>query len=171
MTNNTNDRRQTLVVLPEMQRRMIVKSTLVPAVALVLLGGAVAFHCIKIIDAAAADGVDLPGLRLLLPSILAFTAAMAGFLIRQATMFSNKVGGPAYRIARTMAEMRQSGQLPAPIKLRDNDYLTELADEFNEVVTWIREEKPTFETPEESMSVDVIEAPVEHETAIPTPNA
>ena len=136
MASKTPDRRKTLLILPQSQKRIIARASLVPAAALILLGAAVAFHCIRVVTEAANNDIDLPGLRLLLPSILGFVFAMAGLLFYQAIHFSNHIGGPAYRIMRTMAQLR-CGEKQRPIKLREGDYLVEVADELNRLMEWL----------------------------------
>ena len=150
MTAKSPDRRKTLVILPDMQKRIMRKATLLPAAALVLLGFAMTWHCVSLIGEARANGVDLPGLRLLLPSVLGFVVAIAGLMFRQALHFSNKLGGPAYRIAKHLREIRQSdGELPGELKLRKGDYLGELRDEVNLFVHWMRTREEPAARPEQ----------------------
>lgn len=139
MTSSYRNRRKILVILPEMQKKIVRRSMALPFAALVLLGFAVTWHCVSILSEATQHNVDLPGLRLLLPSILGFVVAMAGLMFRQAMHFSNKLGGPAYRIAKHLREIRESdGELPGDLKLRKGDYLEELRDEVNMFVGWMR---------------------------------
>ena len=135
MTAKAPNRRKTLVVLPEMQREIVRRSMLMPGAALLVLGLAATWLCLQILGEAAARAVELPGLRLLLPSILCTVLVMAALLYRQARHLSNKLGGPAYSIAKHLREVRENhGSTPRELRLRKGDYLEELRDEVNRFV-------------------------------------
>jgi hypothetical protein len=167
MTQMPADRRKQLLILPAMQKRIIRRAAVIPSIALLALGTAVAVHCMRVIGEAYEHGVDLPGMRFLLPAILAFVIAMAGLLLHQAVHFSNKIGGPAYRLILSMRQFR-AGELPGKVKLRGGDYLTEVADELNDLLDWIRAQHGNPEPAPAPDVVDVETLPALHDEAEPS---
>lgn len=72
--------------------------------------------------------------HLILPLVLTFTC-----LALHCILLSHRVAGPAYRFMRTFEAMRD-GDLSVDVHLRRGDYLTDVADSYNEMIGTLRAE-------------------------------
>lgn len=127
--------RRTLIVNESLQKRIILAVTLFPTLALSVAALIVAVFCRRLLGEAGYVDAELPSLVPLFLSVLGFVVACCIIVLHQALRFSNRIAGPAYRIVRSMAQLRR-GEPIAPIKLRNGDFLVEIADEFNELLHW-----------------------------------
>lgn len=72
--------------------------------------------------------------NLLLPLALTFAC-----LALHCMLLSHRIAGPAYRLKRTF-EAARDGDLSIDVRLRKGDYLTDVADGWNEMITRLRED-------------------------------
>lgn len=114
----------------EMQSRIILHTTVLPLVALTILTVAVTILCRQVIAEASALDVAVPKVQLLLVTVVCLTSTMAGAILYIAFRFSNRVAGPSYRLIQSLKRAR-TGDADFRVKLRDGDFLTEVADELN----------------------------------------
>lgn len=131
------DARRTLIVNESLQKRIILAVTLFPTLALSIAALIVAIFCRRLLGEAGYADVELPSLVPLFLSVLGFVVACCIVVLHQALRFSHRIAGPALRIVRSMSQLRR-GEPVGPIKLRDGDFLVEIADEFNDLLTWAR---------------------------------
>jgi len=73
-------------------------------------------------------------------SITLFLSVMVATVI--GVVFLHRVAGPVYRF-RMMLKKMAAGEIPADMRLRENDYFKEVATEFNNVFKLMREKKNT----------------------------
>jgi methyl-accepting chemotaxis protein len=66
------------------------------------------------------------------PALLCLSALMP-ILALDAIRFSHRLVGPLVRFRRAMQDLAE-GQATRPIKLRDGDFLTDLRDDFNQML-------------------------------------
>jgi hypothetical protein len=136
-TPRTRNARRTLIINESLQKRIIVAVTLFPTLALSISALIVAIFCRRLLGESANAEVELPSLVPLFLSVLGFVVACCLIVLHQALRFSHRIAGPAYRIVRCMAQLRE-GQPVAPITLRDGDFLIEIAEELNELSRWVQ---------------------------------
>jgi hypothetical protein len=132
----TSKRRRQVIVLPQLQKRLILRVALLPTLALAALGAIIAVEAMLLLREAAAAEVELVGVRRLLLTVCGFIIVVGVMLVHHAVHLSHRVGGPAYRFLCVLHDLRHGGE-PKPIKLRRGDFLGEVADEYNLLVdTW-----------------------------------
>lgn len=124
------NRRKQIIVLAELQKRIVVRATLLPCLALIAIAVTVAVQFGGIVDQIAQFDVEISGLSRLLLCVVFAAVAMCALTVWQAVYFSHHIAGPVYRITKSMREFGDTGATPS-IKLRKGDFLTEVADEFN----------------------------------------
>lgn len=127
---SSRNRRKKLVVLQQMQSRIIKETTLFPLVALTILTITLTVFSRRLMAEAAAEEVVLPTLEPLLASVICLTAGFAITILYVALRFSQRIAGPTYRITQSLKDV-QEGKLDLRIKLRDGDFLEEIAQELN----------------------------------------
>lgn len=132
--------RKTRIVLKEMQRRIVLQTAAFPLAALTLMAVAVTVLCSRLISEAAPTDASLPHLQRLLVAFLMLTPAMAGAILFVAFRFSHRIAGPTYRIVQSLKRI-QEGDLGFRIQLRRNDFLTEIAEQFNETLDALQDGK------------------------------
>ena len=139
MANDASNRRRTRVVLKDMQGRLMLQTTVLPLGALAALTIAVTVLCRRVLAEAAEFEIAMPHVELLLITVLCLTSAMAGAILYVAFRFSHRVAGPSYRIIQSLKQA-QTGDLAARTKLRDGDFLTEVADQLNETLATLQQQ-------------------------------
>lgn len=155
MAENTN-RRKRLIVNKPVQRRLVLGIMIVPIYVLVGATLAVAILTGKVLDEASSADETLPTLGPLFISLFLFIVAAGAVVIVQALRYSHKIAGPMHRLVKSMDRIRQ-GDLSFQVKLRQGDELTEIADELNRVIGWLRQHPP--------QGVKLILEPASEETA------
>ncbi len=135
MNNRSSNRRQTLLVAPELQRRIIFHVSFYPLLTLLVAAVSVAIFSGRLTEEAARIPAELPSLGIFLVSMLTFIVVFGLLLIRQALIFSNKVAGPSYRICKSLEEVR-AGNFDLRIQLRKGDFNTEISNEINRLLDW-----------------------------------
>ena len=135
------NRRQSLVSNPELQRRMTMAISW-PIVLLIAANGGtmsvLMFH---------ATSRELDWLYVPLITALALLLIAGGFFLVNTVKVSNQILGPLVRIHRVLTERKAGGT--GHIKLRDGDYLTELAVEINDLLDWVDAQVPPTEEGED----------------------
>jgi methyl-accepting chemotaxis protein len=84
--------------------------------------------------------------------LLVLMAAMLPSFVWDTIRFSNRFAGPIYRFKRSMSELA-AGDNPEPMKFRDNDFWSELSEDFNRVAETVRNQKNAESKPENSQTV------------------
>ncbi|MCB9890823.1 MAG: hypothetical protein H6832_02325 [Planctomycetes bacterium] len=141
MSQSLPNRRKRLVVNKPVQRRIIVGVTIIPMVALVGATISVAVLTGRVLDEARTAEQSLPTLGPLFVSLFLFIVAAGATVVISALRYSNRIAGPMYRLCKSMREIRD-GDVSFTVKLRKGDELTEIADELNAMIAWIREHPP-----------------------------
>lgn len=139
------NRRKKLLVLHQMQSRIIKSTTLFPLIALTILTITLTVFCRKLMTEAATEEVVLPSLEPFLATVICLTAAFAATILYVALRFSQRIAGPTYRITETLKQIREGDQ-DIRIRLRSGDYLDEIADELNATLDWIAAESGSSPT-------------------------
>lgn len=132
------NRRKRVIVLPQLQRRIVARSTLLPCLMLLTISSIVALQFSSIFAEVGELGVEIAGLGRLLVAMLISGVAMCGLVLWQAVYFSHRLAGPVYRITKSMRELGETGRAN-DLRLRRGDYLTEVADEFNKLARNVAE--------------------------------
>lgn len=135
------NRRKKLVINKPVQRRIIVGVTIVPMIVLIGATIAVAILTGRVLDEARVAEQSLPTLGSLFISLFLFIVAAGATVVISALRYSNRIAGPMYRLCKSMREIRE-GDLSFVVRLRKGDELTEIADELNAMVKWLREHPP-----------------------------
>ena len=100
-----------------------------------LVSMALLLLCWRIVSSPSAAFVaHLRALWLSYGPALAVSALLLPLLIIDVIRFSNRFVGPLLRLRRSLRELAR-GEDVAPLQFRDNDFLRELAQEFNAVRT------------------------------------
>ncbi|MEZ5989401.1 MAG: hypothetical protein R3F30_09815 [Planctomycetota bacterium] len=127
---NQQNRRRNILVQPEIQKRIILGFTLVPMLALGCSSILVAAFCTFLAEEALLADVELTWLTPLFLSIVGYVLISSGVTLFQALKHSHKIAGPTCRIINSLREI-SAGNYDLRIKLRKDDYLTEIVDEIN----------------------------------------
>ena len=135
MRNRSQNRRKTLLVNEQVQKKIVFHVTLAPLLALFISALTVTVFSGRLAQEAADLGSELPSLGIFFVSVVAFVLVFGLLLIRQALLFSNKVVGPNYRICKTLEQYR-NGNPDIRIQLRHGDFNTEIAAEINRLLDW-----------------------------------
>ncbi|MEM7202734.1 MAG: hypothetical protein AAF628_20875 [Planctomycetota bacterium] len=136
-----SNRRKTLIVNKELQRKIVLSVTLFPTLALTVSSLIVAVFCRKLLGEANRVEADLPSLVPLFVSVLGFVLASAAIVVHQAIRFSHRIAGPSYRFIKSMEQVG-GGDTDFRIKLRKDDLLTEVADAFNDMLDGLDAQGP-----------------------------
>ena len=162
-------RRRTRVVQREVQTRMIMETTLLPLVGVIAMALTVALLCDRVVAEAAACDVQLPNLSLLLISVVCMTCSMACSTLYVAFRFSHRVAGPSYRLIESMKQIA-TGDLSFRVRLRNGDFLKEVADQMNVMLDALEQQqgscatKPSIaESTESTEATEAVEQTVEAE--------
>lgn len=140
MTQLGKNRRTRLVVNRPLQRRIVFGISMVPILTLVGATLAVAVLTGQVLDEARSAEENLPTLGPLFVSLFLFIVAAGAVVVIQALKYSHRIAGPMYRLIKSMERIRQR-DLSFRVSLRSGDELTELADELNDVMDFLREQK------------------------------
>ena len=127
------NRRRTKVVMRDMQSRLIRETSLIPLVGLTVLAVTVTELGRRVIGEASAALVELPHLDNLLIAVAVMTSLVVGAVLYVAFRFTHRVAGPSYRLIESLKRV-QRGDVDFQIRLRNGDFLTEVADEFNKTL-------------------------------------
>ncbi len=84
------------------------------------------------------------------PMIMSFL--MLPIVARDCVRYSNRVAGPIWRLKNTLRDLND-GKPVGMIKLRNNDYCQELADEFNRLIEKNTDQFPQISTGENDLRV------------------
>lgn len=133
MTEQARERRRILIVNRPVQRRIVAAVVLAPTAALALTTVVVAYYCQRLVEEATLVDVALPSLSPLLWSVLGFCVVCSLVIVIRGLRFSHHVAGPAYRLCKSLERIR-AGDTAFRVKLRDGDYLGEIADEMNRLL-------------------------------------
>ena len=166
MAMKRKNRRHTLIVNNELQKRIILVVALWPTVAMVLAAAGVGILGRGVLEEAANGLSELPSLGLLITWIYAFVAIFAILVIRQATMFSHRVAGPSLRITASMRRIRE-GDIGFRVKLRKSDLNSEIAEELNLLLDWMNEEPPASAEHTDESRVQELRKQQSEEPAVP----
>ena len=127
------NRRKKLIVLPELQLRMIRQAAFWPLATLVIASTIVGIAWRQVLGEAAELEGQFHSLAWLLAAFALLVGSAVFVILYQAMLFSNRVAGPVYQIHKALAAVRE-GDLCIRVKLRDKDLLTETADELNKTL-------------------------------------
>jgi len=136
-----NERRRTLVVNKEAQKRIVFAVSLFPALALAMATMIIAVFCRKLMGEAARTEAALPSLVPLFISSLGFALVSILIIFNQALRFSHRIAGPAYRLRQACSRI-MGGDISFRVQLRKGDHLTEVADSLNDLLEWLNEHPP-----------------------------
>jgi hypothetical protein len=125
-----DERRRKILMDDETQRRIILGFCVAPLLSLIVACLMVGVFSRRVAAEAMLAEAELPSLRWLFLSLCAFVVVAAAMTVYQAVKHSHRIAGPLYRMRKDLGEVA-SGNRQKRIKLRDGDYLTELADEIN----------------------------------------
>lgn len=73
-------------------------------------------------------------------AFVGMTLAVLGCVMLVGLVLSHRISGPLYRLMTAMQEMT-TGSIPPPIRFREGDFHSPLADSVNEVLDMVREER------------------------------
>lgn len=73
-------------------------------------------------------------------ALVILAAVITIFQVTLGVLFSHRVAGPLYRMNRHMQEITAGGE-PSTFQVRDGDYFTELADNFNAMIVKMEKKK------------------------------
>ncbi len=152
------ERRRSLVVNREIQRRILFAIAFVPTLGLTLCCIIVAIFCRRLLVEATQAEAELPSLVPLLASLVAFVFVSGVVVLMQGLRFSHRVAGPIYRLTASMRRIR-TGDIGFRVTLRRGDHLKELADELNLTLDWLNQNPPRGVR----TGSDIVEVPLEPE--------
>ena len=123
------------------QNRILVGFCLAPIAALVIMLVIVIVYLDQLVAELIAADVEVESLSPLLISLCAFVVVSAGVTLFQALRHSQKIAGPAIGIGNTLRRVRE-GETDARVRLRDGDYLVEIADDINSTLDALTSQAP-----------------------------
>lgn len=126
-------RRKRLIVLPGLQRRLILSAAVWPLIMLSAAAGLVAMGCLVVALQAEEAQTVLPGLALLEWAFAGLFLVAASVILGQALVFSHRIAGPIYRFQLSLDRVT-AGELGFRIQLRKKDFLQETAEHFNSML-------------------------------------
>lgn len=141
MTRPNQNRRKQLVVDPRMQGKMVFRMAGLPAIAMAGIAAFTGVYCQTVMDEARMFDSDMPDLMPLIWLVIAFEVFAAGILIYHSLRISHTVAGPAYRLKKSLERIR-SGDISFTVNLRKGDHLTDVRDELNLLLDWLRQHPP-----------------------------
>lgn len=169
MSKPTQNRRKQLVVDPRMQGRMVFRMAGLPAIAMAGIAAFTGVYCQTVMDEARMFDSDMPDLMPLIWLVIAFEVFAAAILIYHSLRISHTVAGPAYRIQKSLERIR-SGDISFTVNLRKGDQLTNLRDELNLLLGWLREHPPEGVTvPQSPATGSATRAPEVESAPAPAP--
>lgn len=141
MAQRPRERRRTLLINRETQRRIVYAISFFPTLGLALCCVIVAIFARKLLGEAVRADAELPSLAPLFMSLLGFVLISAVVVLVQALRFSHRVAGPSYRLCKSIERIR-SGDISFRVNLRDGDHLSEIANEVNRLLEWLNQNPP-----------------------------
>ncbi|GAB4138048.1 MAG: hypothetical protein Fur0037_03570 [Planctomycetota bacterium] len=141
MARMTRERRRRFIVNAPMQRRIVLSTAVLPALALGAVAVVTAIWCNGTMNRALEIDPLLPNLTPLIYVSSAFQVVAGVLLVLSTLKVSHRVAGPAYRICKSLERIR-SGDISFRVQLRKKDHLTEIADEMNRLLDWLNENPP-----------------------------
>lgn len=146
MPRSMPNRRKTIIVNPQLQRRMIMTLSVAPAIGLSLAMLAVCYFSYELYREAIVFDMRLEGLMPLFLCMSAFVLVSTVFLVwslvTNSVKISHLVAGPAFRICQSIKQIR-GGNIGFKIALRKGDFLTEIRDELNLLLDTLNENPPS----------------------------
>ena len=141
------DRRRTFLVDQFLQRRMARQIAIWWLVGgILVLGTPVALNLASGFFIGNRTVSDmLPEILMSLSFPLAAGVVLILYGMRLSIRFSNRIAGPLYRINREMTNLLNDGD-PKPLHLRKDDFLTDIADNFNALARKHKELKTQYES-------------------------
>ena len=127
------ERRSQLVILPAMQRRLVLHAVRWPLLVILAAAILVGIGCEIVAVQAAEAEVALPGLLWLAVAAGGFLVVAVAVILSQALVLSHRIAGPVYRLLDAMERVSQ-GEKGFRVTLREKDFLPEAADKFNEML-------------------------------------
>lgn len=137
---NVNRRRQ-YVVNKVAQKRIVVRMIWAPLLVLVTAAATVMILSWGSLDGGTVEGEGVSPLMQMVFALVVLVLYGVAVIAIQAFRHSHQVAGPAYRIVKSLEQLRE-GDLTVRVKLRPGDELIEIADELNRVLDWLREHPP-----------------------------
>ena len=135
------NRRKSVIVDASAQARMILGISVLPLAVMLIAAIAMWFFGNRLFEEAKDSNAALPSLGVLTMIQYLFVVTTGALAVIQAVRYSNRVVGPAVRIKRSLQQIR-AGDLDTPIKLREGDALTDVADELNRLMEHLRRNTP-----------------------------
>lgn len=136
-----HNRRQTLVVDPRQQMRMLASIALVPSTIVLATAAALAWVYLEADRQLTESMVEAPDLLAGVLGAICFLFAAIAMLLLLGLRASHRMFGPAYRIARSLDAVME-GKLDTRVQLRDGDHLVELAERLNGFLAWLEQHPP-----------------------------
>ena len=141
MSEKSTNRRKTLVINPKQQKRLVLTMSLIPALGLSATMVLICFFCNSLYEEATQLNVQLDSLMPLFLAVSGFVLVSGFFMISNALMISHKIAGPAYRLCKSLEQIRE-GDIAFKVRLRDGDHPTEVCDELNLLLDTLNETVP-----------------------------
>ena len=130
------NRRKRLIIDRESQKRQIHRMISAPLLVLAVVATVTFTMSLRLLAEAASAQAELPSLQYMIMWMSVFLAAAGAAIVLQAVKFSNKIAGPAYRLKKSLTQLRE-GDFSFRVQLRTDDELIPVADELNRVLEWL----------------------------------
>jgi uncharacterized protein involved in cysteine biosynthesis len=162
MPNEQKCKRNSLIINPTLQKRIIKDTVKVPILTLVAcIMLMAAFLWAMLPDVRALDDT-IPGMYYIL---CGFLFSMLGIMffsalyitVYTATRISNRIAGPLYRMSEVIKQVHE-GNLDRRVTLREGDYLTEIAEDFNRLLNHLEKERPGASGSEKDATQEQVDA-------------
>jgi len=140
-THKRSTKRKRLYLNTEIQRRILFGFSAVPLVSLLTLFSLVTYYCTRLAGDAMEADVDLPSISPLFISLSVFVLVSGVTTIYQALKHSHRIAGPLERMTKDLLEI-QRGNSEVRLKLREGDYLQDLADQINRALDCVAAGSP-----------------------------
>jgi hypothetical protein len=137
----TENRRRTVLVNPEMQRRMVLGVSAVPVLILLAAATGTLWYGLSLMSDLETAGVPVESVGIAIATMLIGLCAAGVAIVVRSLHGSHQVAGPLYRLVTSIRRIRD-GELDFRVKLRDGDAFVELADELNLLLDWLRAHPP-----------------------------
>jgi hypothetical protein len=132
-TRNAGNRRRRVIVNPALQAAIIRRIALFPALCLCVCVIVVCAFAKRLADEATAADINLPSTLPLLAAMLTFLLLSCVAIVYGALRFSHAIAGPSYRLVISLDRLAR-GERGFRVKLREDDYLPEIAEAMNRMI-------------------------------------
>lgn len=138
---SNHNRRQTLVVDPRQQLRMLTSVALLPAGIVLGTATVLALVYLEADKQLSQAMIESPTLLMGILGAICFLFASVALQLLLGLRASHHIFGPAHRIARSLDAVME-GRLNTRIRLRKGDHMLDLAARINEFLEWLETHPP-----------------------------